>query len=282
MEGRGIEASCRVLLVEDTPLNQKLEKAMLEYCGCRVDVAESGQEALRLFDRNRYDLLFMDCQMPGMDGYATTGAIRQTEARNGENSVVDRTPIIALTAYAMEGDREKCLQAGMDDYLSKPFGMEGLKLIVDRWVAARPSVGSEGKRDRGGPYGEIPARNGVAKTEAPLDRSALDRLAVLQTAGKNETLKKIIALYFDQSERLIEALRGAVAGKDAAAMAGAAHTFKSSSACLGAVSLAAMCSELEMAGRNQGLTGAEEILATLEREYPRVRAFLEGYADTRP
>jgi HPt (histidine-containing phosphotransfer) domain-containing protein len=195
---------------------------------------------------------------------------------------MDRTPIIALTAYAMEGDREKCLQAGMDDYLSKPFGMEGLQAIVKRWVAARPSVGREEERDRGGPLGEIPAGNGIAKTGVPLDRSALDRLAALQAAGKNETLNKIIALYFAQSERLIEALRGAIAGKDAAAMAGAAHTFKSSSACLGAVSLAAMCSELEMIGRNQGLTGAGEILASLEREYPRVRAFLEGYADVRP
>jgi CheY-like chemotaxis protein/HPt (histidine-containing phosphotransfer) domain-containing protein len=272
----------RVLLVEDAPLNQKLGKAMLEHCGCRVDVAQTGSDALRLLARNRYGIIFMDCQLPGLDGYATTGCIRQSETGGEGNGAVGRTPIIALTACAMEGDREKCLRAGMDDYLSKPFGMTGLQSVLDRWLPPRCPAFAEGKGIAGGDApGEAPAVNAGGGEGAPaVERAVLDRIAALQPPGSNAALRKIISLYFDQAERLKHELRAAVTAGDPAALERAAHILKSSSAGLGAAPLAAMFRELETMGRKGALAGAGEILAVLEREYERVRAFLEGYRDT--
>lgn len=259
----GSRASVHVLLVEDTPLNQKLEKVMLEHCGCRVDVAQDGREALLLAGRNRYAAIFMDCQMPGMDGFEAAGAIRAMEAR-GEGA--GRTPIVALTAYAMAGDRERCLAAGMDDYLSKPFGMAALQTVVARWLTG------------GGMAAPVEGHGGEAA--APVDRTALERLAALQPAGENGALRKIIALYVDQAERLLAALRGAVSRLDPAALEGAAHTLKSCSAGLGALPLAGICRELERLGRTGNLANAGELLADLERGYPPVREFLERYRDS--
>ena len=279
MGGTDSEVAGYVLLVEDTPLNQKLEKMMLEHCGCRVDVAPSGREALLLTGLNRYDMIFMDCQMPGMDGYAATGAIREMEAGKGGEGAT-HTPIVALTAYAMEGDREKCLRAGMDDYLNKPFGMEALQAIVARWLS--PPAAADGVSRRatdGGIPAALPVDND-RETAAPVDRAALERLAALQPPGKNAALRKIISLYVDQAERLITALCGAVSRHDPAALEGAAHTLKSCSASLGAVSLAAICRELELLGRGRSLAGAGELLAALERGYPPVREFLQRYRDS--
>ena len=122
-------SSSRILLVEDNPVNQAVSRAMLDFFGCRTDVAGDGRQALEAIAGVRYDLILMDCQMPEMDGYETTRAIREREAA-GEG----RVPIVALTAHAMEGDREACLAAGMDDYLSKPYRPDELRAILARWL----------------------------------------------------------------------------------------------------------------------------------------------------
>jgi CheY-like chemotaxis protein len=118
----------RILLVEDNIVNQKVAAALLGKLGCRVDVAANGQEALDMSDLLPYDLIFMDCQMPVMDGYQATGEIRQREG------AARHTPIIALTAGAMAEDRERCIQAGMDDYLSKPFRGAQLGEMLDKYL----------------------------------------------------------------------------------------------------------------------------------------------------
>ena len=120
---------CRVLLAEDNAVNQRVAVLMLERLGCRVDVAGNGLEALDLSGRLPYDIIFLDCQMPELDGYGAARAIRQREAGG------PRVPIIALTANAMEGDREQCLAAGMDDYLSKPVVMASLAATLGRYTA---------------------------------------------------------------------------------------------------------------------------------------------------
>jgi PAS domain S-box-containing protein len=126
-----VKGSGRVLLVEDNPINQKVATGVLHKLGWEADVAENGLKAVKLFQQNEYVAVLMDCQMPEMDGYAATRQIRHWESLEGRQSV----PIIALTAHAMPGDRERCLQAGMDDYLAKPCGLEHLRNALNRWVA---------------------------------------------------------------------------------------------------------------------------------------------------
>lgn len=125
------DKGARVLVVEDYLVNQELTKELLEMMGCEVDVADGGQEALDLVAKTQYDLIFMDIQMPKMDGYEATRAIRRLEGGK------KHTPIVALTANALQGDKEKCLSAGMDDYISKPFRSSDLEAMLMRWVQGK-------------------------------------------------------------------------------------------------------------------------------------------------
>jgi PAS domain S-box-containing protein len=142
---KGRFSSFRVLLVEDNPVNQALGLAMLDFFGCRTDVAENGREALEAFAFKPYDIIMMDCQMPLMDGYEATQAIRQEEAACSEGSKPPHIPIVALTAHALEGDRAICLEAGMDDYLSKPYKPDELCSVLTRWLVP-DAKGNEGER----------------------------------------------------------------------------------------------------------------------------------------
>lgn len=121
----------RVLVVEDNTVNQRLVRRMLERLGCEVDVAGDGHEALRKAQPFTFDLILMDWRLPGMDGLETTRLLRQSQVADHQ------VPIVALTANAMHGDREQCLQAGMSDYLAKPIQMAGLAAVLERWVPDR-------------------------------------------------------------------------------------------------------------------------------------------------
>jgi signal transduction histidine kinase/CheY-like chemotaxis protein len=132
----------RVLLAEDQPVNQEVARCMVESFGCRVEVASNGQEALDALSKTPYDLVLMDCQMPELDGYAATRIFRERETQkamnqSGQAQAIRRTPIIAMTAHAMQGDREQCLAAGMDDYISKPFNMDRLFALLKRWLPSK-------------------------------------------------------------------------------------------------------------------------------------------------
>ena len=120
-----------VLVAEDSPINQIVASHALERCGCQVQVVADGRAALRALRTSHFDAVLMDCQMPGLDGYQTTIALRKDEQANGTH-----TPVIAMTAQAMEGDRESCLAAGMDDYITKPLRRAELVEVLDRWIPA--------------------------------------------------------------------------------------------------------------------------------------------------
>lgn len=147
---RGCYSSFRILLAEDDLVNQTVGRTILEYFGCRTDVAGNGLEAVEAVAGAAYDLVLMDCQMPLMDGYEATRAIREREAASGARLL----PIVALTAHAMDSDREICLEAGMDDYLGKPYKTDELNAILAKWLVPVPLPGK--KAEEGAAEGRNP------------------------------------------------------------------------------------------------------------------------------
>ena len=212
----------RVLLVEDNPINQEIGKAMIEGFGLQVDLADNGKEAIEVMSRVHYDLVFMDCQMPGMDGYEATRHVREHEKSgyqgqgNGDryNATLPteqpHVPIIALTAHALEGDREKCLASGMDDYMTKPFSQKQLRDILSRWLSEKKgaAIKSEGNnkneiREESTPP-KVEGTDGNANekkadTGSPIDRKALEQIAALKPKGTADILHQVISIYFSSS-----------------------------------------------------------------------------------
>ncbi len=262
----------RVLLVEDNPVNREVSTGMLELIGYHVAVAEDGQQALTVSATDSFDLILMDCQMPVMDGFTATAGIRSRE----RDTRAPHIPIIALTANAMEGDRERCLAAGMDDYLSKPFSRQALAEMLARWRAPRPAQTS----------GTQPAIETSAVSEhrpptaPPVDRAAWASITALQRPEHPNLLHKTIGLYLTSSQTHIDGIRQALQAQDLQAMLAAAHTLKSSSAMLGATPLAALAGQLEAACRTGQGTEARELVPIIEAEHRRVSAALRQELST--
>jgi two-component system, sensor histidine kinase and response regulator len=270
-----------VLMVDDDPMIRSVGKAMLERSGCRVEVSGSGREAVEAFSRKRYDMIFMDCSMPGMDGYEATGVIREMENKNRGKSGASRVPIVAVTGYSTEEDKRQCLQAGMDDYLSKPFTIARMRSILDQWLFTQPVENREDGEAQ--TPSRMETRNEPVKgpdghdETPPIDRSTLEMVASLQPLGSENILKKVISLYLYTSPVLLKSVHDAVEGTDCDALRQAAHTLKSSSAHLGALVFSEMCKDLERMGRDKTLAGAKDRLSALEHEYTRVRDALEKH-----
>lgn len=277
----------RVLVAEDNPVNQEMALAMLQILGCQADVAANGQEAVEAVARTGYDLILMDCQMPVLDGFAATAAIRRWEQTQGR----PRLPIVALTANILKGFREQCLAAGMDDYLSKPFEQEQLAAMLEHWLpksgdavptsaaslspVCPPSSTAAANGAASGAGAAIPAESTAAPspdpTVSPLNERALAQIRALQRPGKPSVLNKVVGLYLESSVGLLQQVRDAVAGEDGEALRQAAHSLKSSSANLGATQVVALCKELEQRGREQRLEGVTELLQALEIHYVQAR-----------
>ncbi len=256
-----------ILLAEDNPVNQEVALNMLEVLGCRVEVAANGLEAAEAVALQRFDLILMDCQMPVMDGYEATDRIRKERLGESERDG-GPLPIIALTANAMEGDRERCLAAGMDDYLSKPFTQQQLAEVLKKWLAKKPAVEpcEAGDGEQGS---EASAQAGAE--HAAIDRGTLENLRALQHQGKPDLLARVISIYLEDSLRLLEALRQALSRGDEKELKRQAHSLKSSSANVGALRLAGFCRELETTEEHESKVLILERLALLESEYESVR-----------
>ncbi|KVC59056.1 hybrid sensor histidine kinase/response regulator [Burkholderia stagnalis] len=293
----------RVLLVEDNPVNQQIALAMLEDTGYAVEVAENGREALDRLLEDRFDVVLMDCQMPLMDGFEATQWLRLREAETG----AARLPVIALTANAISGDRERCLAAGMDDYLSKPFSRDALLQMLARFARgdarsmaqvhegasdAAGAVAAEGAADSAGDVaakatadsaGDVAAKaTADSASTAPdddanvIDRKALDALRALQRPGRPDVLTRIIDQFDLDAPRLIAGMHAAVAAGDADALKLASHTLKSSSANVGAHALSVRCREIEQLARAADVAAAASLVAGADADFARAQAVLRA------
>ena len=253
--------AARLLLVEDTPVNREVALGMLDMLGHFVQAVENGRLAVEAVARERYDLVLMDCQMPEMDGFTATATIRQQEQEAGGHRHV---PIIALTANAMEGDRARCLAAGMDDYLAKPFTMAQLSEMLTQWLTVQTSSDkTEPVSSASASADNVPSDQPPPPSAAEIDKAAWDAILALQRPGRPDILAKVLTAYLNDSRILVEEIRTAVHTQDPVALAKAAHRLKSSSAQLGALATSAHCKELENLGRLARLDGAASLLAQL-------------------
>ena len=254
---RDIPLAARVLLAEDNLVNRDVATAMLATLGCEVVAVENGRDALERVHDDEFDLVFMDCQMPFMDGFEATSAIRALAVEEPGRKYV---PVVALTAHALASDREACLAAGMDDYLAKPFSKGDLRAMVKKWVTqqGRPNDGA--------------ARATEEKPDAPLDETVLDSLRALD--GGPDLLVRIVETYLSSSDGLARALREAMEKGQPNGVAKAAHTLKSSSAQVGAHRVAALARELEGRGRAGSLDGVAELAESLTRELAQAQEAL--------
>jgi CheY-like chemotaxis protein len=262
----------RVLLAEDSPVNREVAVGMLEVLGFEVEVAENGRQAVTAAGGDRIDLILMDCQMPEMDGLTATETIRRLEIASGRC----RLPIIALTAHAMQGDRDQCLAAGMDDYLTKPYSQVQLREIVLKWMPKKLPRHSTLLPDSAvAESSATPMPTGLTSDQqadtrrapAGINLKALADIRALQRPNRPNVLASVLRKYLDNSRHNVDALREAIRANNPAALQAIAHRLKSSSAQLGAIAVAARCQELEtMAGR-KNLIEADHVLSQLESEY---------------
>ena len=261
--------NARVLLVEDNPIDRLVLQEMLEQLGCRADIVDDGRGAVEMVATGVCALVLMGIRMPVMDGFLAAEKIREFERT--ENTP-RRIPIIALTAGALEGNPVRCLDAGMDDCLTKPVTLMQLREVLERWlIQDNAHVGSQGTAND-------PESTSVECDAAELetggfllDQKALDNIRAVQQEGAPKLLDKVIKIYFENSPKLLQALRDAVVEDNAADTIGrAAHSLKSSSANLGATRLAALCRDLEEMARENRTTGAKGILDEIEKLYPLV------------
>ena len=245
-----------VLMAEDNPINQIVGRTVLEKLGCTVIVADNGLEALERWRQGGIDLILMDCMMPDMDGYESTRQIRKEEANSGQK----RIPIIALTANALKGDKERCLATDMDGYLSKPFRIEALRSLLNQLTGASG----------------INRQSPIPKT-LPIDDRNVNRepLAMLRNMGGASLVQEVLRLFFTDTSSQLEKITTGMLSGDTEAIRHAAHSIKSAAANVGATKLSELACTLEQAARNE-LTGMDAItVAALEQAYHEAEIILQ-------
>ena len=231
----------RVLLAEDNPVNQKVAVRQLEKLGVAADAVANGVEAIEAVSRHDYALVLMDIQMPEMDGFAAARELRRRGAT---------LPIVALTANALAGDRERCLEAGMDDYLSKPIHEEELQRVLERFLPALPE----------------PRQASVRPAVGTFDPVTVQRLRDMG----DDFFAEIATIFLEDAPARLAAVRAAASVNDAHTLARAAHAFKSGSGNIGAAAVHELCSELESLGQEQRMEEVPAKVAALERAFARV------------
>ena len=236
----------KILLVEDNLVNCEVALDMLEELGFEADVVHDGKQALEIAKVSQYALILMDCEMPVMDGFSATKQIRDNEAL----SQIKPTPIIALTAHAIRGARDKCIASGMDDFLSKPFSLSSLQLIVNKWLLIRPAASVKSftsNNNRQVQQDNLIVLNKLNSGSTILDQGILNRLRKKKKKDGSRLVEKVINIYIEQSSRLLEELTQATQRADIEAVRGISHALKSSSMNVGAIGLSVLCKKVEHA-----------------------------------
>jgi PAS domain S-box-containing protein len=253
----------RILLADDNTVNRRVALGQLRKLGYTADAVASGLEVLDAMSRTTYDVVLMDCQMPEMDGYEATRAIRDRESAVTTGSAAHRTYVVAMTAHAMEGDREKCLVAGMDDYLSKPVRTEALQAALDRW---HPPVVVA-------PTEEIVAPRSLV----PSDESPVDLKRLLEMADDDPTeMRELAGLYLEQAKELVTSLGTAIQSGSAAEAETLAHKLAGSSTTCGMTALVAPLREIERQGHDRQL-GGDIPFTTVLHQLDRIKTFLSSH-----
>jgi signal transduction histidine kinase/DNA-binding response OmpR family regulator/HPt (histidine-containing phosphotransfer) domain-containing protein len=259
----------RILLAEDYPTNQQVAMRHLERAGYQVDLAKTGKEAMEIYRQQHHDLILMDIQMPEMDGYEATSAIRKME-KDGET----RTPIVAMTAHAMTGYREKCLEAGMDDYLTKPLRRKELLAIVAKWVSGGGDYGTEVRCPTPTVTTDVGSSmiNRRSGDDVPMDF----KRAVDEFEGHRDVVIEVIGGFVENVRNQIGVIRGAISDNNAETVRREAHSIKGGAANLTADALSSAALELEKLGTSGDLKRGWEALERLEMEFNRLDGFAKS------
>jgi len=255
------EIPLRILVAEDNQINQKLVQNIFEGLGYKPSLVSNGKEAVRIVEKQPFDIIFMDVQMPEMDGLEATRYINQ------RLNLPLKPVIIAMTAFALEGDKDKCLEAGMDDYISKPFLVEEIIERIRKWFP-HPS-GAQQKDTVTKPIARAATKGDV------LDETVLKRLKEMTAGSDPAFFKQVIRMYIDQSAELVKSIAIACREKNATQLAQDAHKLKGSSLNVGAKKVSDTCLRLERNGKNGETNGCEPLVAQLQRDFSEAAAELE-------
>ena len=262
-----------LLVVEDNPINQLVTMRMLAFLGYEADLAQNGREALAAVRARDYDAILMDCQMPLMDGFEATRAIREIERDRARH-----TPILAVTAHAVRGDRDRCIAAGMNDYLPKPFSEEQLGDLIERWVGASteaPTVVA--LADAAEPRAPSLAQTLERASTPPFDENVLAELRSLQDEADPTFFTDLVRSFLTEAPALRAAIQTAVESGDGKELHDAAHRLKSSTRLLGAEPTSELCIRLEQLGTSELVEESRDVLPKLDRELERLRSALETH-----
>ncbi len=260
------------LLVEDFKVNQTVTKAMLEHLGYECVIAENGLQAVEWVTKQSFDIVLMDCQMPVMDGYEATMRIHAHEQSNNRVSV----PIIALTAHALKGENEKCVQVGMNDYLPKPFSLEQLAAVLDKWVGKQHEI--EAKPPLAESQTLVWDKNLIfdhLDTLEHIDQTILNSILSLPSQKGSELLQQVVLQFIEDAGRLISQLEQSITDRDVTAIQEISHSFKSASANVGAIRLSELCNTLELKARANETEDLQDYYSGLVEEFACVKEMLE-------
>ncbi len=253
----------KILVVEDNLINLEYCVSALEILGCKVKTATNGKEAIKLLQKEEFDLVFMDCQMPEMDGYETTTLLRKLEKEG--KTPKKHSIVIALTAHALRGDREKCIAHGMDDYLSKPFTIEQLKQILEKWLKRKDVALDK----------QISSQEHNLDNLPVFDESKLKNFEIPGREHDKSFLFKMLDLYLQRTPELLTELKKAFENNEIEKVHRSAHSLKSNCAMLGAIRLTEIAKRIEFAAKENKIEEIKDLVERLDQEFAQVKEILE-------